>query len=301
MEAVLITGGSGLIGTRLTTLLQKEGFEVMHLSRKAKNSDTVKVYQWNISKNLIEEEAVSRADHIINLAGANVAEKRWTKEFKNEILQSRVQGVNTLRQALSRIPNKVKTFISASAIGYYGDRDNELLTENISPASDFLGATCVLWEAAAQSVAKLGIRTTLLRTGIVLSKQGGALEPLMKSIQFGVAPVIGSGKQYYSWIHIDDICRMYIHAISNENISGVYNGVAPTPLSYIDLINAVSDAMGKRKINAPVPLWLLLLLKGDFVKSLISSAKCSSKKNTDTGFVFEFPTLKQALHDLLKK
>ncbi|HUM45302.1 MAG TPA: TIGR01777 family oxidoreductase [Chitinophagales bacterium] len=298
MKTILITGGTGLIGKVLTPFLQREGFEVTHLSRK-KNSGGVKTYVWDTAANQIDHSAVADADYIIHLAGANVADHRWTAKYKREIVESRTKSASLLYKALEKTPNQVKAIVSASAIGYYGDRGEEWLREEAAPANDFLGTTCRQWEASVHKFVQLNKRVAILRTGIVLAKEGGALPPLVQPIRYGIAPIFGNGQQYYPWIHIEDVCRMYLHAITNETMKGAYNAVGNEPERYINLMNAIAKTIGRKKINVPVPMPVLQIAMGDFVKTLSMSSRCSSDKIKASGFTFRFPELKTALHDLL--
>jgi uncharacterized protein (TIGR01777 family) len=253
MESILITGGSGLIGKHLTRLLQKEGYRVLHLSRSAKGN-TVETFVWDVKRRKIDTEAVRDADHIIHLAGANVAEKRWTPAFREEIISSRVESAGLLFDSIKKIPNSVKTFISASGIGYYGDRNDEWLEETAAPGNDFLAQVCVKWEAAAQQFSSINRRSVSIRTGIVLSGEGGALPPLAGPVRFGIAPKFGTGNQFYSWIHIDDLCGIYLQAIRNEAMTGSYNGVAPSPERFVHFMEGIAKVLQKRKLNIPVPM-----------------------------------------------
>lgn len=298
MKTILITGGTGLIGKALTQLLQKEGFAVTYLSRKRSNGKP-KSFYWNIATQEIDDDAITGADYIIHLAGANVAGHRWTTKYKQEIRESREQGAALIYSTLERNPNKVQAVISASAIGYYGERGDEWLNENEPPETDFLGTTCIQWESSVQKISALSKRVVLLRTGIVLAKEGGALPPLVRPLHFGIAPIFGSGHQYYPWIHIHDVCRMYLHAVLNESMSGAYNATAPEPVQYLDLMNQLSRTLGKWKVNVPVPMPVLQLALGDFVKTLSMSTRCSAEKILATGFEFRYPQLKSALLNLL--
>lgn len=298
MPNILITGGSGLIGDHLTTLLQLKGYTVAHLSRKKKVSNVI-VHQWNPETGYMEDTAIAQADFIIHLAGANVGEHRWTKRYKEEILQSRIRSTELLYASLHRIPNKVKAIIASSAIGYYGNRGDDLLQEDAIPAHDFLGATCVQWEKAVTRIKDLDKRVVILRTGIVLAKDGGALPRFVQPLRFGIAPVFGSGRQYYPWIHITDLCNMYLHAVTNVNMTGIYNAVSPSPVRYIELLNTLAKTMNKKKINIPVPAILLQVGLGEFAQSLTMSTRCSADSITGSGFVFQYPALEAALQDLM--
>lgn len=300
MKTILITGGSGLIGKHLTALLQQEGYHVAHLSRKKRNTG-VTTYQWNPDKGEIEDASIAHADFIIHLAGANVGEHRWTNKYKAEILRSRTQSAALLYAALERTSNKVQALISASAIGYYGNRGDDWLHEDAPPANDFLGTTCVAWEAAVNRIKVLNKRVVILRTGIVLAREGGALPPLVQPVKFGVAPIFGTGEQYYPWIHIEDLCRMYLHAVSNNSMHGVYNAVAPTPERYMVLMNTIAKVMNRKKLNIPVPMFALEIVMGEFVQSLAMSTRCSADRMVGSGFVFQYLGLEDALRKLFDK
>src|ERR1043165_2867974 len=250
MEKVLITGASGLIGKHFTNLLLQEGYEVTHLSRKAKTNSTIKTYEWNPEKNFIDEEALLTADHVVHLGGATVA-KYWTAGYKKELMNSRVKSAELIFDLLSRKENRVKTFISSSAVGYYGNGGENWLHEEDRAGTDYLAEICIHWEAAARKFETLNKRAVMIRTGIVIAKDGGTLPALLTTMQFGIAPIFWNGKQFYPWIHIDDVCSIYLFALTNESLHGAYNAVAPDPVRYTELINAIAKVTGKRKINFP--------------------------------------------------
>lgn len=298
MPNILITGGSGLIGKHLTKLLQQEGYTVAYLSRK-KKVDSTMVYQWNPDTGEIDDAAIAQADIVIHLAGANVGEHRWTKRYKEEILQSRIRSTELLYASLHRTPNKVQAVIASSAIGYYGNRGDEWLHEEADPAQDFLGVTCVEWEKAVTALEALNKRVVIFRTGIVLAKNGGALPRLVQPMRIGIAPVLGGGRQYYPWIHIDDLCNMYLHAMTHVIMTGVYNAVSPSPARYIELLNTIAKTLNKKKLNIPVPAIFLQIALGEFAQSLTMSTRCSADSITGSGFEFQYPDLEAALQDLI--
>jgi hypothetical protein len=299
MENVLITGGSGLIGKRLTRLLQEERFSIAWLSRTEETFSGVKIFRWDPEKKFIEEEALKNADHIIHLAGANVA-KYWTSSYREKILSSRIETAQFIFEKLSSTPNHVKTFISASGVGYYGDGDENWLTENSPAGKDFLAHVCVKWEEAANQFLKINKRVVVLRTGIVLAKEGGTLPALLSPMKFGIALIFGNVKQFYSWIHIDDLCRIYLHAIKNEMMFGTYNACAPEPVRFKELVNDIASVRHKMKVNFPIPKFLLKVMLGGFGETLFSSLRCSSKKIEETGFQFQNENLKPALDNLVR-
>ncbi|MEQ1800154.1 MAG: TIGR01777 family oxidoreductase, partial [Lacibacter sp.] len=241
MATICITGGTGLIGTALSQYLSAKGHAIIILSRTAKPSSAkgISYAAWNVEVGTIDREAIASSDYIIHLAGAGVADKRWTKKRKAEITNSRAHGGQLLVKALTEIPNNVKAVICSSAIGWYGPDNGKPFVETDPVNNDFLGETCRVWEEATEPVKQLGKRLVKLRTGIVLSNNGGALKEFKNPLRFGLATILGSGKQMISWIHVDDLCRMYEEAIQNEQLNGIYNAVAPNPVTNKDLTVAL--------------------------------------------------------------
>ena len=302
MQTVLITGGTGDIGHRLTQLLQQDGYQVSYLSRSNKSIPNTTVYQWDIKKGHIDPQAIATADHIIHLAGAGIADERWTDDRKAEILNSRTQSTDLLADALARNTHHVKSFIGASAIGYYGgDTKDRPLTETSSGGTDFLAQVVRAWERAEDKVAALGIRTVKMRTGVVLSMSGGALPKLAQPVKLGAGAPIGSGQQYISWIHLDDLCRLYIRAIQNESWQGVYNAVAPDPVTNETLTRAIADVLHRPMILPNIPNFAIKLLYGEMAIVVTGGNYVLNKRITDeTDFQYEFGDLRNALDDLLK-
>jgi hypothetical protein len=301
-QNVLITGGTGLIGSRLTELLLGKGYEVSYLSRRKSEIPNVKVYLWDVEKGYLAEEAIRKADFIVHLAGAGVADERWTNNRKKEILESRTYASGLLYKQLKQVPNGIKALVSASAIGIYGaDRGEELLTETAPYGSDFLAGVTKAWEASVQPVAELGIRTVLLRIGIVLSEKGGALAKIAQPVRLGAGAPLGSGKQWVPWIHVDDVCRLFIHALENPQLQGVYNAVAPNPATNEELTKKVAEVLGKPIFLPNVPAFALKLAVGELAVSVLGSTKVSGQKITESGFTYRFPELAPALQDLLGK
>lgn len=308
MATVLITGGTGLIGTALCKLLSEKGHSIIILSRnkgEAKNqSPNITYAQWDIKAQTIEPHAIQSADHIIHLAGANVADKRWTKKRKQEIADSRTQSGALLVKALKENRNKVRSVISASGIGWYGEDTAAVIkrggfSESDPAAEDFLGQTCVQWEQSIEPVTALGKRLVKLRTGIVLSNEGGALKEFRKPLRGGVAAILGSGRQIVSWIHIDDITRLYCHAIENEKLQGVYNAVAYQPVSNKTLMLELAKQMrGKFYLPMHVPSFALKIALGEMSVEVLKSATVSNEKIRHAGFKFLYPSLEAALNQL---
>jgi uncharacterized protein len=295
---VLITGASGLIGSRLTELLSSAGYKVIHLSRR--KGAAVQTYTWDVEKQVIEPDALKEVDAIIHLAGANVAEKRWTEKRKAELISSRVDSTRLLYNELKKGNHYVKTFISASAVGYYGfENDDEVFTESSPAGSDFLARLTQQWESESNKIASLGIRTVRLRVGVVLSRNDGALKPIAKTVKNLIGAPLGKGTQYISWVHIEDICRMFLHLLQDESLSGAYNGVANEPVTNAELTKAVAKELGKPIIFPNVPAFGLKLAFGEMASIVLRGSKVSNEKIKASGYQMKFPTLKGALADLL--
>ncbi|UZR92352.1 TIGR01777 family oxidoreductase [Chondrinema litorale] len=299
-EKVLISGGTGLLGKKITSILQAKGYEVSYLSRSKGNKNGIKCYQWDINKQEIEEEAITEADYIIHLAGASVYDKRWTDEYKKIIIESRTKSAALLYNTIKNTENHVKAFISASGISIYGDRGNELVDEDSEAADDFLAQVCVAWEDAAFKMQELDIRTVAIRVGIVLSEEGGAFPKLLMPIKLFVGAPLASGKQYMPWIHIDDLCNIFVKALEDEKMSGVYNGVSPHPLTNEALTKAIADKISRPVFPINVPGFALNIVLGEFAEVLTGGIRASSRKIENTGFKFTYPKINTALNNLLK-
>jgi len=299
-QRILITGGSGLIGSRLTDLLLARGFSVAHLSRRQGHYGKAQSFSWDPEKGLIDPAALEGIDCIIHLAGANIGEKRWSNTRKKGIINSRVKSAELLLKACADTNRWPKTFISASATGYYGSVSSErIFTENDEPADDFLGNTCRLWEEAAKKFAERGVRTLMIRTAVVLDKQDSALSRLTLPARFGLVTRLGTGRQYFPWIHISDLCNIYLKAVSDNQPSGAYNAVAPQHVTHDEFIAVMAEVM-KRPVFLPhVPAWVLKLVLGDLSDVVVKGSRVSSEKITASGFDFLFPDLHDALEDVL--
>ncbi len=299
MPTILIGGGSGMIGYRLSQLLRDNQHEVIHLSRQRQPQAFFPTYQWDTQRGYIDEEAIRRADFVINLAGAGIADKRWTNKRKQLIIDSRVDTTRLLLSYFKKLDHWPKAFLSSAAIGYYGDRGTTLLHEDDASGSGFLSESCRQWESAIAEVAASGLRTVALRTGIVLSSKGGALPRIMLPLRFGLGAYFGNGQQYYSWIHIDDLCRQYIYAIEKDWMAGTFNAVAPNPVSNRTFIRDIAGAMERSVIMLPVPAFALRLVLGEMSHTILDSARVSSQKIEKAGYRFEFPELKGAVSNVL--
>jgi uncharacterized protein (TIGR01777 family) len=305
MQTVLITGGTGMVGQSLTDVLLEQGFEVIVLTRATKQSSRLHLSyaQWDIDKNYIDPIAIQKANIIVHLAGESVATKRWTEKRKKEIVDSRVKSGNLLAHALKTMQHQVHTFIGASAIGWYGPDNEKSLkqgfTETDPVDNSYLGVTCKQWEDSVSTIAALGIRMVTLRIGIVLNKRGGALLEFIKPARLGVAAILGDGKQIVSWIHQQDLTAIILFAINNKQIEGVYNAVAPEPISNKELTLLIAKHYHSWSVSINVPSWALQLLLGEMSIEVLKSAKVSSNRIQNAQFIFQFPTIYAAIGNLL--
>jgi uncharacterized protein (TIGR01777 family) len=294
---ILITGGSGLVGKQLTNLLLQKGYTVSYLSRKENNIPQVTTYLWDIEQGKIDENCINGVDIIVHLAGAGIADKRWTDDWKKEILNSRTHSIGLIYNLLKKHPNQVKKVISASATGYYSDRGDDLMTEASSPAADFLGKCCVDWEQAVDEGEALGLEILKFRTGVVLTDEGGALKQLALPIKFGFGAALGSGQQWIPWIHWQDTVEMYLFGIENT-LTGVYNMVAPNPVTNQKLTIAVAIQLNRPLWLPKVPAFTLKLAFGEMSTVVLGSTKVSAEKIEKAGFQFKYPTIKEAIREI---
>ena len=292
MARILITGGTGLVGKRLRQMLIDKNHDVIVLSRSPKSEHE---FKWDISSNYIDEQALKNTDYLIHLTGAGIAEKRWTTKRKHEIIDSRVESTNLLFQKINLLKINLKGFISASGIGYYGATTSELVfKETDKVGTDFLAYVCQKWEQAANQFSKKNIPVTILRTGLVLSAKGGALAKMKTPI---ISP-LGSGKQYMPWIHIDDLCNLYIKSIE-ERLIGVFNAVAPEHHTNESFSKALANSLKRPYLGIGIPGFLLRFLFGKMAVILLKGSRISVKKiENKTNFSFEFSTLSKALDNL---
>ena len=300
MATILVTGGTGLVGRALTRELTAKGHQCIVFTRNpgpAKGG--IRFAAWDPAAGTLDEASLLEADYIIHLAGAGVADKRWSAARKKEILDSRVQSGQLLAHKLISLPHKVKALISASAIGWYGADpvipNPHPFTEKDPADTAFLGDTCRQWEASLDSLEDTYVRVVKLRIGIVLSRDGGALKEFLKPLQFGVAAVLGNGRQMVSWIHLDDLVNMFFFAISNDKLQGVYNATAPLPVSNRELTLTLAKAKKQFYIPMPVPAFVLKIMMGEMSIEVLKSATVSSAKIQAAGFVFHYPDIRSAL------
>ena len=297
---VLITGGTGAVGRQLCEFLNEQGIEVSILSRRKNDNSKYKTYLWDHENFLIDNNAFSDCDYIIHLAGAGIADKRWTKSRKKEILDSRVKTTNLLYKALSKSEHNVKGIISASAVGYYGQTTTaKIFKEDDQPGNDFVAEVCKAWEDSVNQFQKLGLRTVNLRIGIVLMKKGGALEKMIQPFQWNVGSALGNGKQIIPWIHISDLNHIILQAIQSSDMQGPFNCCAPEPVSNSEFSNEIATVLGKRIWLPKVPALALRLILGSRVILLTEGSRVSAEKILQTKYKFQYPKLEAALTNLL--
>jgi uncharacterized protein (TIGR01777 family) len=294
---ILITGGTGLIGRNLTKQLLEQGHVVSNLSRSAGKNPQVKTFLWDVEKGVIDSNCINGVDIIIHLAGAGIADKPWTAQRKQELIDSRVKSIQLIYELLKKNAHQVSTVISASAIGYYSDRGDELMTEESKPSNDFMAECCIAWENAVDEGNQLGLRIVKYRTGVVLDN-GGALEKLAMPIKFFLGSPLGNGKQWIPWIHWKDVIAMYLFAIDNSNLSGTFNMVAPNPLTNKQLTYAVAKQLHKPVWLPNVPAVFLKLLLGEMATIVLGSTKVAADKIQLAGFKFTYSKIEEALKEI---
>ncbi len=301
MIKVLITGGSGLLGKAITNILLKNNYEVVWLSREAGQFNTVKKYKWDIEKQFIDERAFENVQHIIHLAGAGIADKKWTDAYKKEIINSRIKSSELLFTYITKLKLPIKTFVGASAVGYYGALQSEkLITEEEKPYTDFLAQTCVAWEGSYKPFIEAGIRTPIVRIGVILSTNGGAYKKMLPPFKFNLGCSIGSGKQYFPWIHINDVAKIFMHVLQHSNLNQTYNAVGTELVNMNTFTSQLAKSIGKLKFLPNVPTFILKLAIGKGYVMITEGLKISNQKIKNTGFTFEFEKLSDALKDLAK-
>lgn len=305
MKTIGIAGGTGFVGQYITRQLTDKGYNVTIFTRnpgKYTGNDKVSYATLDADSGQADVSAVGRLDGAINLSGAGVADKRWTAARKKEILDSRVNTTTFFINQLQQFAPNCRTFVSASAIGIYGpDKEgNAPFTEDAPPYGDFLGDTCLQWEAASQK-ANDKFRTCIIRIGIVLGKESGAFREFVKPMRFGIKPILGGGKQSTSWIEVEDLARLFVHTLESEQMNGIYNGVAPNPVSHSALMDVIGEVMGGVKIPIPVPAIFLKIGLGEMSVEILKSCKVSAAKTIGTGFRFNHPAIRQAVEAILDK
>lgn len=298
---VLITGGTGLIGTAISKVLLEKGHELAYLSRKpSDNALNIPEYEWNVEAGKLDSNAFNNVNAIINLAGAPIF-KRWTPPYKSEILRSRVDGTRLLFEQIQKHNIGLKAFVNASAVGIYPNSFTKEFTEEDAPGDDFLSLVCQKWEQEAQNFEQLNIRTVRMRIGIVLSRKGGALPQMATPVRFGAGAPLGSGKQWVPWVHISDLATMFVHALENENIKGAVNAAGPHNVTNATLTKKIADVLHKPLFLPKVPEFALKLAMGEMAQAILASNKVSTQKIQQAGFTYQYSSLDAALDDLFQK
>ncbi len=298
MAKILISGGSGLIGKAITRQLLVQGHEVVWTGRTGGQWEQVKIYKADWRKNYLEEGAVKEVTHVILLAGAGVMDQRWTAAYKEEILESRVRTIALICAAFEKTGVWPQVVIGASATGFYGTKKREgEMTENSAAGKDYLSDVCEQWEAAYQQFPEQ-VRLVKPRISIVLSREGGAFVPLSKLCKAHISAQSGDGTQHLPWIHVDDLCQFFMRALTDEHFAGPYNMVAPEIVTNKYFAEMLAAQSGKRILSPPAPAFVLRLLLGERAVTLTSGLRIRSEQLGKTAFVFKYPKLEEALHDL---
>jgi uncharacterized protein len=301
MKIVLITGASGLIGEGVTKLLIDKNYEVRHLGRVKRNIENVKSFVWDIEKREIEKGALTGCNYIIHLAGEGIADGKWTKERKKKITDSRVISAKLLFDKVKEEASPLIAFISASGINYYGAVTSEkIFFEDDPPAKTFIGECCRLWEKEADLFTSIS-RVVKYRTAVVLSKKGGALKKIAAPINLGLGSTLGSGLQYVPWIHIEDICKLYLFALENTELSGVYNAVADEANTNKSLTKVIAKVLHRPLFLPNIPSFLLKIIFGEMSCLVLEGSRASNRKIKDAGFVFKYNKLDDAVENLYSK
>jgi uncharacterized protein (TIGR01777 family) len=304
-KRIIVTGATGLIGSKLVDSLTQRGDELVIFSRKVSEAKVIfpkvkSFVEWNYNKPELWKSSLENSDAVLHLAGINLFSRRWNENFKKEIIDSREISTRNIVEAIKFCTNKPKIFISSSAIGYYGDCGDTILNEASPSGTDFLANVCTVWENESAKVATFGVRSVQIRTGLVLSPEGGALKQMLLPFQLFIGGPLGNGKQWVSWVHMDDIVNIYIHSIDSKVLTGAINAVSPNPVR----MRLFSKTLGKvlnRPSLFPVPKFALKLLVGEAAEVITASQYINVKKLIDSGYRFKFEKLDSALKDLLKK
>ena len=296
MDKILITGGTGLVGTHLTALLQSKGHEVVMLSRKAGERHGIKLFAWDPASQYIDLRAFEGVNKIVHLAGAGIADHRWTQSYKQQIKESRVLSTQLLVDTLNKQAIRPEVLVSTSAIGIYGNQVKGIADENSQPGDSFLAEVCKHWESPLQQAT---CRTVALRVGVVLAKESGFIPQVAAPIKWGVGAALGSGKQLMSWIHIDDLCKMYEWSLYQPEANGVYNAVAPEPVSNAEITKQMAKRLHRPLIAPNVPEFALRILFGEVTDTLLANQHIQPTRFVQAGFAFQYPTLSKALDNLM--
>ncbi len=293
---ILITGATGLVGKQLILSLQEKGYKISILSRTKTVIKNVDVYLWDVYNQTIDKKALDGIDTIIHLAGESIGTKKWTRERKKEIIDSRVLSAQLLYQTIKETKAPIQSFISASAVGFYGNRRNEVLAETSEPGNGFLADCCIAWENAASEGLELGIRVVKIRIGLILSKDEGVLKAMEKPIKSFVGAPLGSGKQWMPWIHLDDVVNIFVKAVEDEHMNGPYNACAPFPVTNKFLTKTIAGKLNRPVWPIHVPKFVLQLAMGEMSILALMSSNTIVNKLLNTGFKHKFVNLDDALN-----
>lgn len=298
----LVTGATGFVGPRLLRLLHNPTVVTRSPDRARRLLGNLAgpIYKWNPMKDPLPSEALEGIDVVFHLAGESVAEGRWTTEKKSRIRDSRIIGTRHVVQGITQSSQKPAILVSSSAVGFYGDRGDEELTESAKPANDFLADVCVEWEREAMAAQQHGVRVVTARTGIVLGSHGGALSKMLTPFKCGLGGPLGNGKQWMPWVHVADLARLYIHAAETDSIQGPMNAAGPKPVRNREFTKALGRQL-HRPAFMPAPYLGLRLIFGEFAQILFDSQRVIPKVATDSGFTFKYPEIEAAFHDILGK
>lgn len=297
-EHILITGATGMLGKGLIQALLESGHQVSILSRKPTEISNVKVFLWDVNKWQIDASCLEGVNTIIHLAGEGIAKEKWSAKRKKELIDSRVLSARLLFKVLGEHSNQVKNFISAAAVGYYGHRADGILTESSPAGDDFMSECCTKWEQAADEGKELGLRVVKIRTGIVLSKDDGALPQMSVPVKLFVGAPLGTGKQWIPWIHHQDMTQIYLHAVKNLSMEGTYNACAPFPVTNKTLTKAIARQLHRPVWPISVPESMMKLILGEMSAVVLNSTNTSAQKLLSTGFIFSYTKLEDALSDI---
>lgn len=299
-DVVLITGANGMVARALSEELVRNGYSVCFLTRHKRNENE---YEWDVAERRIEVEALQGVRHIIHLAGAGVADKPWTSERKEVIRSSRVDSAWLLLETLKANDIRIATFISASAVGFYGTLTGKsIFAENDKKGDDFLSDVCMEWEQAANDFSQEGVseRIVIMRNGIVLAPRGSALAKMVRPVRWFLGAPLGRGKQYMPWIHISDVCGIILHALQNPTVSGVYNVVAPEHVRNVEFMRAIGRAIGRPVFFPSIPKWVIRRVFGERASILLEGSRVSAEKIISSGYRFKYATLQKAMDNLLR-
>ncbi len=304
-KRIVVTGATGLIGKKLVNVLIDRGDELIIFSRDAEKAKSIfpkskQCVEWDYHKPDLWKSKLENADAVIHLAGINLFSKRWNDDFKKEVLESREVSTKILVDSIKSCSNKPEVFISASGIGYYGDCGETILDEKSIKGNDFLADVCEVWESEAAKVEEAGVRSVRIRTGLVLSTEDGALKQMLPVFKFFIGGPLGNGKQWASWLHIDDIVEIYLHAIDNANLSGAVNAASPNPVRMKELAKTLGKVLNRPSLF-PAPKFLLKLVVGEAAEVVTASQRIDVKKLLNSGYQFKFTESSNALENLLKK